>query len=135
MSGIYTQYKRFLVTGTADIIADDIRCIPLSTGYTFDATHLTLADVPLASRYSAVTPIVLSNKIWATFNDRVAFDADDVTFPAMNEAEPVGGFLIYNHTNDVLVAYIDSAPNLPLQTDGRNVVIVWSNESNRIFSW
>lgn len=135
MSGIYTQYKRFLVNGLADIIVDDIRCIPLSTGYTFDATHLTLADVPLATRYSAVTPVVLGSKLWATFPDRVAFDANDVTFPAMNETEPVGGFLIYNHTDDTIVAYIDNAQNLPLQTDGRDVVVVWSNESNRIFSW
>lgn len=65
-------------------------------------------------------------------DDEAVFDANDLTWSGL-DAGTIDALVIYHNTagaasTDPLLAYIDTATNLPLVTNGGDVTIAWAAE-------
>ena len=118
--------------GQINLTTSDIRAIPVTQLYNPKlATHTTLADIPEVAR--AAEAVVLVNR--TTNDDR--FDADDLVFPSVVEGlgYPIIAVVLYDHDTEILLGYFDYFYNLPLSPDGRDVLFMWPDDADRIFSW
>jgi hypothetical protein len=113
---------------------DEFRVVLCDADYVFDAAHDHLDDIPAGGRVA--TSGALTGK---TIASGIA-DANDVTFVALPAGSTVTHLWVYRHTGvegtSRLVAYYDtrsdgSAVNVP--TNGGDVVVQWSNLTNRMF--
>jgi ApbE superfamily uncharacterized protein (UPF0280 family) len=63
-------------------------------------------------------------------------DAADITFTAVT-GSAVTQFVIYRHTGTEstsnLIAYFDTATNLPITPNGGDITIQWDSGANKIF--
>lgn len=108
---LYNEFKEELLLGNIDMDGHTFKMI-LVTGYTPNIdSHNAYADVSAneeaGTGYTA-TGATLSNKAVTkdTTNDRAKFDADDVTWTALNVGTPSHAILYDDtHASDCLVAY------------------------------
>lgn len=133
----YVPFKNNALTQAAaqvdfDEAGDDIRLILIDTAdYTVDtAVHDFLDDVPGAAR---VATAALANQSVTTN----VFDADDVTFSAVT-GDSVEAMVLYKHTGvdstARLIAYFDTATNMPVTPNGGDITVAWDNGANKIFA-
>lgn len=132
----YQPFKNNILTQAATQVdfdaPDDIRAILIDTAdYTVDTdAHDFLDDVPGAARVAtaALTGESVSVNV---------FDANDTTFTAVS-GDTVEAFLLYKHTGvestSRLIAYFDTATNMPITPNGGDITIAWDNGSNKIFA-
>jgi ApbE superfamily uncharacterized protein (UPF0280 family) len=63
-------------------------------------------------------------------------DASNTTFPAVSGPQ-ITQFVIYQHTGTEstsrLIAYFNSATNLPITPNGGDITIQWDDGANKIF--
>lgn len=134
-NALYTPFVNSYLTQAAnqvDFDADDIRVILVDNAdYTVNlTTHDFLDDVPGAGRVAtaALTGESVSGR---------TFDANDLTFTAVS-GDSVESIVIYKHTGTEstsrLIAYIDTATNLPVTPNGGDITITWDNGTNKIFT-
>ena len=108
---LYNEFKEELLLGNIDMDGHTFKMI-LVTGYTPNIdSHNALSDVSANEEsgggYTA-GGATLSNKAVTkdTANDRAKFDADDVTWTALNVGTPSHAILYDDtHATDCLVAY------------------------------
>lgn len=133
-NGLFDPFVNSYLTQAADQVdfdSDDIRAILIDTAsYTVDlAAHDFLDDVAGGSRVAttALTGESVTSRV---------FDASDTTFSAVTGAS-VEAIILYKHTSTEstsrLIAYFDSATNLPVTPNGGDIVVAWDNGSNKIF--
>ncbi len=133
----YEPFKNNILTQAAaqvdfDEAGDDIRAILIDTvDYTVDtAVHDFLDDVAVAARVAtaALTSQTVTTNV---------FDAADTTFTAVT-GDSAEAFLLYKHTGvDTtarLIAYFDTATNMPVTPNGGDITIAWDNGANKIFA-
>jgi hypothetical protein len=134
-NALYTTFKNNILTQAAtqvDFDADDIRVILVDAAdYTVNlATHDFLDDVPAGARV-ATAALTGESVSGATF------DANDVTFTAVT-GDPSEALVIYKHTGTEstsrLIAYIDTATNLPITPNGGDITVSWDAGANKIFT-
>ena len=129
---LYDKGREAFLDGGISWSSDDIRVILVDTDdYTVDsATHDNLDDVPAGARVA--TSGALTGKTVAA---GVA-DGDDVTFTSVT-GDQSEAIIIYQHTGvestSKLIAYIDTATNLPVTPNGGDITIQWDNGANKIF--
>ena len=128
---IYDAAREDFLGGSLSWSSDDIRVILIDAAdYTASAAHTSLSDVPAAARVA--TSGALTSK---TITGGVA-DAADVTFSSVT-GDQSEAILIYQHTgsdsSSVLIAYIDTATNLPVTPNGGDITVTWDNGANKIF--
>lgn len=131
-NALYDNGREAFLDGNISWGSDDIRVILVDAAdYTVDlAAHDFLDDVPAGARVA--TSGALGSK---TVTAGVA-DAADVTFTSVtgDESEAI---IIYQHTGvestSRLIAYIDTATNLPVTPNGGDITVQWDNGSNKIF--
>lgn len=109
-----------------------IRVLLVSTGYTFDADHATVADVSASeigvSGYSRAT-IASPTATHDDTNNRTVLDAADLTFSALGAGATIGGAVVFKRvggsdaSSDPLIAFVDLND---LVTNGGDVVVAWS---------
>lgn len=104
-----------------DWINHDIRALLVDTAnYTFSQAHEFLTSVPAAARGAN---IALTGK---TVAGAGIMDAADPTFAQVQNVS-YEAIIIYKHTGtdstSILLAYIDTAPGLPVQTSGGTVQV------------
>lgn len=102
---VYNVAKTNLMNGTLDLDTHDIRCALLVGAVTIDPDHATVQAVIAANteasdasyaRVALTTEAVTQDDV----NDRADFDADDISFGALDNTTPTAA-LIYRHvTND-----------------------------------
>lgn len=113
--------------------------VSLTRGYTFSAAHKFVSDATGAGATLVVTATLASK----TVSNGVA-DAADVTYSAVTSGAACQGLLIYQSsavgggadvaaTAQRLIAYIDTATNLPITPNGGDINIVWDSGANKIF--
>lgn len=113
--------------------------VALVRGYTFNAAHKFVSDVT-ATGTLAATSAALSSK---TVTNGVA-DAADITFSAVASNGSNHSLLIFQSSavtggSDVassaqrLIAWIDTATNLPAVPNGGDITVAWDSGSNKIF--
>lgn len=114
-----------------DLDGDDIRLILIDTAdYTVDtAAHDFLDDVAGAARVA--TAALTGESVTAR-----VFDANDVTFSAVT-GDSVEAMVLYKHTGTEstsrLIAYFDTATNMPVTPNGGDITVSWDNGANKIF--
>lgn len=113
--------------------------VALVRGYTFNAAHKFVSEVT-ATGTLAATSAALSSK---TVTAGVA-DAADITFSAVASNGSNHSLLIFQSSAvtggaDVassaqrVIAWIDTATNLPAVPNGGDIGVSWDNSSNKIF--
>ncbi len=117
-----------------DLLGNDVYVVPVTQLYNPNfATHATLDDVPEATR--AAPAVTLRSKVITEVDGLFVFDANNTSFPTILERDhPVTGLVMYAYDGS-LIGFFDYFSNLPLATDGRTVVFIWPDGTNRIFSW
>jgi len=134
-NALFAKGRQGFLEGLIDWDTDDIRAILIDVAdYTVDlAAHDNLDDIPSAARVA-----VSGSLTGKTVTDGVA-DAADVTLSSVT-GDPSEAIVLYKHTGTEstsrLIAYIDTnASSLPISItpNGGNIVIQWSDGTNRIF--
>ncbi len=123
--------------GSINWTADTICAVPVIQGYIPNlAADQYLSDVP--SRAVPTTAQALTSKTKTAVPPYVEYDADDVTFPSVEDIKgPILGILLYKDTGvpgtSILIGYFDNMSNLTLSTTGNDVIVVWVNGPGKIF--
>lgn len=131
-NALYDKGREGFLDGSIDWDTDTIKVVLVDTAdYTVNlSTHDNLDDVAGAARVA--TSSALASK---TVTAGVA-DAADVTLVAVT-GDPSEALILYKDTGvestSRLIAYIDSATNLPVTPNGGDIVIAWDSGSNKIF--
>lgn len=129
-NGLYDFGRESFLSGDISWDADTIKCVLVDTGtYTVNlATHQYLSSLS----GTVGTAATLGTK---TVTAGVA-DAADVTYTAVTGAT-CEAVVIYKDTGvaatSILIAYIDTATNLPVTPNGGNIGISWDNGASKIF--
>jgi hypothetical protein len=102
----------------------------LTSSYTFDPSHQYLSQI--SGGYIVAQSGNLANK---TATAGVA-NADPITLSAVT-GSTVSYFVIYHDTGSSstsdLIAYFDTATNLPLTPNGGDIILQWDSGANHIF--
>ncbi len=114
--------------------------VALVRGYSFNAAHKWVSDITTASGVLAATSAALTSK---TVTAGVA-DAADITFSSVAsnasshyllvfQSSAVGGGADVASSAQRVIAWIDTATNLPAVPNGGDITVAWDNGSNKIF--
>jgi len=112
----------------------------LVRSYVLNTAHKFVSDVTTAGGEIVATTAALAGK---THTGGIA-DADDSTFGMVStgsacnvillyQSSAVGGGADVGDTAQRLIAYIDSATNLPVTPNGGEITLAWSSGSDKIF--
>lgn len=135
-NAVYIPLKNSYLTQAAnqvDFDADDIRVILVDNAdYTVNLmTDDFLDDVPGAAR------VAVSSSLTGLSVSGATFDANDVTFSAVT-GDSVESIVIYKHTGvestSRLIAYYDTATNLPVTPNGGDITVSWDSGADKIFT-
>lgn len=128
---IYDKGRQAFLEGQIAYLTDTIKVALVKSTYTPSTSlHQFYSDV---SSHVAGTPLTLSGK---TSTGGVA-DADDLIFPTIPSGFLVKYLVIYKDTGtdstSPLIGVIDSGTNIPTVSNGAEITVSWSNDSNKIF--
>jgi hypothetical protein len=126
---LYDKGREAFLSGGISWSGDTIKAVLVDTGtYTFSQAHQYLSSLS----GTVGTAATLGTK---TVTSGVA-DAADVTYTAVSGAS-CEAIVIYKDTGvagtSPLIAYIDTATNLPVTPNGGDISITWDNGTNKIF--
>jgi predicted RNA methylase len=138
-NSLFDSGREGFLDGTIDWDTAVIK-VALVRGYTFSAAHKWVSDITTASGTLAATSAALSSK---TVTAGVA-DAADITFSAVASNAGNHSLLIFQSSAvtggaDVaasaqrVIAWIDTATNLPAVPNGGDISVAWDSGTNRIF--
>lgn len=135
----FTNYKSGIQTADFDVLVASIK-VMLVRGYTFNAAHVTVADmtgaggVINATSAALVSPTVVGG----------VFDANDTTISATASASnhvlivvqtsAVTGGADLPASGQLLIAYYDTGTGLPIQPGTGTVTVTWSSGSAKILA-
>jgi len=129
---LYPAAKQLLLEGSLNWLSDPIYAILLDTKfYTVSPNHASLADIQ--EQAFIASSAILTGR---TTVNGVA-DADDANFGSVKGSMVRALVLVKDGGTAIqskLIAYIDTALNLPYNPDGRNLTIAWDQGPSRIFS-
>lgn len=131
-NALYGKGREAFLNADIDWAADDIRLILIDAAdYTvsIDVDDF-LNDIPVAAR------VAVSSAFSSKTSTLGVADAADVTLSAVT-GDVSEALVIYKHTGvestSNLIAYIDSATNLPVTPNGGDISVQWDNGANKIF--
>lgn len=120
----YPEGIKAVMNGTIDLDTSDLRCVLVTSGYTYGVADDFLNDV-LAGNRVGTAQALASKTIINNSNSRV-LDAADTTWTALTGSAVVA-VIIYLHTGTEatsnLLAYIDGIAITP---DGSDVTLRWN---------
>jgi len=121
-----------MLAGSLNWLSDPIYAILLNTAYyTASPAHSSLADV------QAEAFVTSSNVLTGRTADGGVADADNPSFPATSGPIIRALILVRDGGTAIqskLIAYIDSAQNLPFTPNGNPIILEWDDGPNRIFA-
>ena len=138
-NALYDPGREGFLGGDIDWDADNIKVCLVDTGsYSFSAAHqyMNYDTVPSAAQ------IAMSANLSSKTKTNGVADAADVTFSSVsgNQSEALiifadggDGGTSQSGTNDLLIAYIDTASGLPVTPNGGDIGITWDSGANKIF--
>lgn len=134
----YTAFKSGILTGAYDLDTAVIK-VALVSGYTFNSSHASMADVTAAGGVINGTPATLAN---VTVVGGV-FDADDnvITTTASSashylivyQASAITGGADVSAANQKVMWYFDTGTNLPITPGAGTLTITWPNTVSKIY--
>ncbi|PCH98485.1 MAG: hypothetical protein COB84_01860 [Rhodobacteraceae bacterium] len=131
-NAIYDLGRAAFGNAEIDWLGDTIKAILVDAAdYTVNlATDNDLADIPAGAR------VATSSALTSKTNVAGVMDADDVTWSSVtgDQSEAVVIYLDSGvEATSLLIAYIDSATNLPVTPNGGDITVAWDNGANKIF--
>jgi len=130
-SGAYNQLLTLCATGSLNWASDTIRVMLVSSAYTYDPDHSTVADVSASeiapSGYARQT---LGSKT-ATIDtgaNVLPLDAADSAFGALGSGATIGGAVVFKRvggsdaSTDPLIAFADLTDT---PTNGASITVAW----------
>ena len=131
-NALYDKGRQAFLEGSIAWLSANIKLALMDNAdYTVNlATHDFFDDVTSAGRVA-----ISGNFASKTSTDGVA-DAADVTLSAVT-GDSIESIVIYKDTGtestSPLIAYIDTATNLPVTPNGGDITVQWDNGANKIF--
>lgn len=131
-NALYTKGKEKILQGQINFATDAIKVALVANTY---IQNLTTDEF-----LSSVSAHVLNTDqtLAAKSITGGAFDASDVTWPAVTAGATTEGVVIYKDTGSAatspLIAYIDTITGFPLSTNGGDITVQWDNGAYKIFS-
>ena len=131
-NALYDKGREGFLDGTIDWDTQDIKVVLVDNAdYTVNlATDDFLDDVAVGGR------VATSGNLTSKTVAAGVADAADVTFTAVS-GDQCESIVIYYDTGSAatsrLIAYIDTATNLPVTPNGGDITIAWDNGANKIF--
>jgi len=134
MAQLYNSGIGILADGTVSWATSSIRALIVDSGQVFDVTDVFVSDV-VADEVTNATGTGYARKTLTgktvtvdQVNDRVVFDASDVTYTAVETNETWDAVILYLDSNadatSRLIAYIEIDS---LVTNGSDATIVWAS--------
>lgn len=131
-SGTYNSLGSLAAAGGIGWATATIRVLLVSSAYSYDADHATVADVSASeigvSGYARATLASPTVTVDAA-NNRVVLDAADVTFSALDTGATIGGAVVFRRVGgadagtDPLITFVDLTDT---PTNGGDIVVQWS---------
>lgn len=134
----YNRFDQGMLSADYDLVVASIK-VALVRGYTFSATHATMADVvgggggTINGTSAALTNPSVTNGL---------FDADDTTITTtasasnhvliLFQASAVTGGADVPQNQQLLIAYYDTGSGLPIQPGAGTVTVTWAAASPNI---
>ncbi len=130
-NALYDTGRNAFLRGDLSWNSHTFKVVLLSSSYTVNLTsHQYLTNIPGGAR------IATSSALTTSLPGAGVADASDITFTSVTGSQ-VTQFVVYRDTGteatSQLVAYFDTATNLPITPNGGDISITWSNDTNRIF--
>ena len=130
-NALYDTGRNAFLRGDLSWNSHTFKVVLISSSYTVNlASHQYLSSIPGGAR------ITTSSALTTSLPGAGVADASDITFASVTGSQ-VTQFVIYRDTGteatSQLVAYFDTATNLPITPNGGDISITWSNDTNRIF--
>jgi len=130
-NALYDTGRNAFLRGDLSWNSHTFKVVLLSSSYTVNLTsHQFLSSIPGGSR------VATSSVLTTSLPGAGVADASDITFTSVTGSQ-VTQFVVYRDTGteatSQLVAYFDTATNLPITPNGGDISITWSNDTNRIF--
>lgn len=131
-NSLYGLGREAFLNADIDWTADNIRVILIDAAdYTVAIdTHDFLDDVAAGAR------VATSGNLASKTSTLGVADGADFTFTAVT-GDVSEALIIYQHTGTEstshLIAYIDSATNLPITPNGGDITVSWDSGANKIF--
>lgn len=137
-NALFDPGREGFLDGTIDWDTAVIK-VALVRGYTFNAAHKFVSDITATGTLAATSGALTSKSV----TNGVA-DASDITFSSVASNGSNHYLLIFQSSavtggSDVaasaqrVIAYIDTATNLPVVPNGGDITVSWDNGGNKIF--
>jgi len=133
---LYPLAKQSLLSQSPsiDLDTDDIK-VSLVRGYTYSAAHQYLSDI---TGGGGGTIVATSSNLAGKSVTNGVFDANDITYTAVAAGAACPYLIIYKDTGvagtSPLIAYIDTATNLPVTPNGGDISVTWDAGASKIFA-
>ena len=122
-NAIYPKFKQGALQALSNLGTAAVKCLLVTSGYAYSATHANLSDIPAGNRVA--TSPALTTK---TFGTDGSFHSDNVTFAAVTgSAANAVVFFIDSGTESTstLIAYQDTGiAGLPITPSGADIQLV-----------
>ena len=130
-NALYDTGRNAFLRGDLSWNSHTFKVVLVSSSYTVNLTsHQYLSSIPSGAR------VATSSALTTSLPGAGVADASDITFTSVTGSQ-VTQFVIYRDTGveatSQLVAFFDTAINLPITPNGGDITLTWSNDSNRIF--
>ena len=138
-NGMFTPAKEGLLSGEIDLDTATIK-VALVRSYQYNAAHKWVSDVTGAGGVVLATSGALTGK--AVVGG--VFDANDVTFTTPSASASNHYYLVFQSSAVVggadvaataqrVIVWYDTGANLPVTTNGSDVICQWNSGPGRIF--
>lgn len=138
-NALFNTSREGILDDTISVVTGVIKAA-LVRGYTYSATHKFVSEVTGAGGTLAATSTAFTTKT----ETAGAFNADSVTFSSVASNGSNHGVLIFQASAvsggaDVaasaqrVIAWVDTGTNLPITTNGGDIVITWDTGANKVF--
>jgi hypothetical protein len=130
-NALYDTGRNAFLRGDLSWNSNTFKVVLLSSSYTANlSTHQYLSSIPSGAR------VATSSSLTTLLPGAGVADASDITFTSVSGSQ-VTQFVVFRDTGveatSQLVAFFDTAINLPITPNGGDITLTWSNDSNRIF--
>lgn len=130
-NALYAKGRQSFLDGEISWSDDDIKALLVTSGYTADLTNDEfLSDIDAGDRVGASDAFANKDSTSGVAN------SDNVVYGLLS-GDAVAAIVLYQSTGvegtSRLIAYLDTAVNMPFTPGGGNVEIQWSDGATKIF--
>lgn len=130
----YDNLRSMLPIAGVDFLTADIKATLVSTGYTYDATHVDLADLG-SNVLAGISDQAINFTNVDAFGD---VEADSVTFSGATAGPTCKAVIVYVDQGGgvtFLLWYFDTGTGFPLVVTGADITVDWNATAANGIMW